>query len=60
MHVYFFNSLPNGEYSNVLLVAAFCNKPFSDKISLPDKNSYLAIFPDDKAEISAVYMFNLY
>ena len=33
--------------SNLLIVAAFSNSPFSDKTSSPVKNSTL---PDDKAE----------
>ena len=39
--VYAFNSLPNGEYSNLFIVAAFSSKSFSGKISLPVKNLYL-------------------
>ena len=35
MSVCFFNSLLNGEYSNLLIVAAFCNSLFSGKTSLP-------------------------
>ena len=31
MSVCFFNSLPNEEYSNLLTVAAFSDKPFSIK-----------------------------
>ena len=54
MSVCFFNSLPNGEYSNLLIVAALSSKSFSGKTSLPFKNTYLLIFPDDKAEILAV------
>ena len=52
MFVYFFNSLPIGEYSNILIVAAFSNSPFSRKTSSPVKFSYLLpTFPDDNAEI---------
>ena len=39
--VYAFNSLPNGEYSNLFIVAAFSSKSFSGKISLSVKNLYL-------------------
>ena len=47
MSIYFFNSLPNGEYSNLLIAAALSKNSFSGKpSSLP--------FPDDKAEILAV------
>ena len=47
MPVYFFNSLPNDEYSNLLILAAFFKNSFSGKpSSLP--------FPHDKAEILAV------
>ena len=42
--------MSNGEYSNLLIVAAFSNKSFSSK------NSYLPTFPDDKAEILAVFL----
>ena len=44
-----FNSLPSGEYSNLLIVAAFSNSPFSGKTSLSDKSSYLPMFLDEKA-----------
>ena len=49
MSVFAFNSLPNGEYSNLFIVAAFSNKFLSGKTSLPVKNSYLLIFPDNKS-----------
>ena len=49
MLVWFFKSLPHGEYLNLLIVAAFSNSPFSGKTSSPAKNSYLLTFPDDKA-----------
>ena len=55
-----FNSLPNDEYSNLLIVAAFFNSPFSNKTSSLVKNSYLSTFPDDKAEILAVGLSRLY
>ena len=45
-----FNHLPNGEYSNLLTVAAFSNKFFF----LTVRNSYLLKFIDYKAEILAV------
>ena len=53
MSVCAFNSLPNGEYSNLFVVAAFSNKSFSDKTSFPVRNSYLLTFPGDKAQILA-------
>ena len=55
MSIFAFNSLRNSEYSNLFFIAAF-----SDKISLPVKNSYLLIFPDDKAEILAAFLSNSY
>ena len=55
-----FNSLPNGEYLNLFIVAAFSSKSFSGKTSLPVKNSYLLTFPHDKAEILAVCLSKLY
>ena len=55
-----FNSLPNGEYSNVFKAAAFSSKSFSVKTSLPIKNSYLLKFSDDEAEILAVSLSRLY
>ena len=60
MLVCFFNSLPNGEYSNLLIVAAFCKSYFPAKTSSPVKNSYFPTFPDDKAEILAAYLPKLY
>ena len=60
MSVFAFNSLPNGEYSNHFLVAAFSSKSFSGKTSLPVKNLYLLRFPDDKAKISAVFLSKPY
>ena len=54
MLVRFVNSLPNGEYSNLLIVAAFSDKSFSGKISSLVKNLYLIIFPDDRTESLAV------
>ena len=55
-----FSYFHNGEYSNLFIVAAFPSKYFSCKTSLPVKNSYLPIFPDDKVEILAVYLSKLY
>ena len=54
-----FNYLPNGKYSNLFNAAAFFRKSFSIKTFLPVKNSYLLIFPDDKAEILAVCLSDL-
>ena len=51
MSVCFFNSLPNGEYSNFFIVAAFSNRYLPGKTSSTVKNSYPLIFHDDKAEI---------
>ena len=56
----FFSSLPNREYSNLVIAAAFSAKSFSDKKSFPVKNSYLLTFPDDKAEIVAVCLSKSY
>ena len=53
-----FNWLPNGEYSNPLIVAAFSNSPFSGKT--PFKNSYLPTFSDNKTGIVAVFLSKLY
>ena len=54
--VSFFNSLPNDEYSNIFIAAAFSNKSFSGKTSLLVKILYLTIFPDGKTEALAVYL----
>ena len=51
MSVCFFNSLPNGKYSNFIIAAGFSNSSFPGKTFLPVKTSYLPTFPDDKAEI---------
>ena len=50
MSVCFFNSQPHGEYSNLLIGAAFSKKSFFGKAFLPVKNSYILTFPDDKAK----------
>ena len=42
----FLNSLPNGKFSNLFIVAAFSNSPCSDKTYSPVKNSYLPTLPD--------------
>ena len=60
MSVWFFSSLLNDEYSNLLIVPAFSNKSFSGKTSLPVKLSYLPIFSDDKAKILAVRLPKFY
>ena len=60
MSACYFDSLPNGEYSNLLIVPAFSSKCFSGKTSLPVKNSCLLIFPDEKAGILAVYLSKSY
>ena len=60
MSVCAFNSLSNGEYSNLFVVTAFSGKSFSGKTSLPLKKSYLLTFPDDKAETLAVCLSKSY
>ena len=60
MSVCFFNSFPNNEYSNLLIIAAFSNSPYSSKNSLPVRNSYLPTFLDGNAKIFAVYLCKLY
>ena len=60
MSVCDFNSLRNGKYSNLFIVAAFSNNFFSGKNFLPVKNSYLRTFPDDKAKIIAVCLSESY
>ena len=60
MSVCFLTFLPNGEYSNLLIVAAFSSKSLSGKTSWPVKNSYLPTFPDDKAEILAFCLSKFY
>ena len=55
-----FNSLPNGEYSNLFNVTDFSSKSFSGKTLLPVTNSYLLTFPDDTAEILAVCLVKSY
>ena len=57
MSVCFYNSLPNSEYPNLLIVAAVSKKYFCSKIYLPVKNSYLASFPNCIADILTVYLF---
>ena len=59
MSVSFFSSLPNDEYSNLLVVSAFYNRPFSGKISLLVKNLYLSKSTYDKVEILAVCLSKL-
>ena len=57
MAVCFFISLPYGEYSNLLTVAAFSNSSFPGKISSFVKSSYSPTFPDDKAETFKACLF---
>ena len=52
MSVCAFNSLLKGEYSNLFVAAAFSRKSFLGETSLPVKNTYLLIFPDDIASLS--------
>ena len=57
----FFNSLSNGEYSSLLIVAVFSSKSFSgNKTSLAIKNPYLPTVSGEKAEILAVCFVKLY
>ena len=55
-----FNSLPNREYSDLLIVAAFSNIPFSGKTSSLVKHLYLTTFPDDKVKTLTVCLSKLY
>ena len=57
MSVCFFNSLPNGENSNLLIVVAFSNSSSPGKISSPVKNSNLPAFPECKAKTLAVCLY---
>ena len=45
---------------NFFIVTAFSNSPLSGKRCLPIKNSYLATFPGDKAEILPVCLSKSY
>ena len=54
MSVCFYNSLPNSEYPNLLIVAAVSKKYFSGKTYSSVKNSYLASFPNCIADILTV------
>ena len=49
-----FNSLVNGKYLNILIVAAFSKISFPGKTCFSVKNVYLLTTFDDKAEILAV------
>ena len=60
MSVSFFNPLPKGEYSKLLIVVAFSNTSFSGKTSLLVKNAYLLTFSDTKAEILAAFQSKSY
>ena len=60
MSVCAFNFLPDGEYSNILIVADFSSSSFSVNTCSPVKNSNLTTFPDDKAKILAVCLSKLY
>ena len=55
-----FNSLPDGEYLNVLIVAAFFNSLPSGEISSSTKNSYLPTFLHDKLKFLAGFLSILY
>ena len=52
MPICFYNSLPIGECSNLLILAVFLANCFLVKHLL--KKSHLLIFPDEKAEIIAL------
>ena len=54
MSVCFFNSLPNSEYSNLLIVVAVSSKYSFGKTISSVKNSYLASFPNCIADILTV------
>ena len=56
----FCNLLPNGKYSNLLIVTAFSNSRLSGKTSSPVKNSYLLTFPKDRSKILAVCLCKSY
>ena len=58
MSVCVFNYLPNDKCSNLFIVAAFYRKSFSGKTYLSVRYSYFLTFPDDKAEILAVFYLN--
>ena len=60
MSVRAYNSLSNGEYSNLFIVAAFSSNSFPGKTSLLVKNSYLLTYPNDKAETLAVCLCKSY
>ena len=60
MSVCFYNSLPDDEFPDVLIVAGCSNSPFCGKISSSVKNSYLATFPNDNVNILAVCLSSLY
>ena len=60
MSVSFFNPLPKGEYSKLLIVVAFSNTSFSGKTSLLVKNAYLLTFSDTKAGILAAFQSKSY
>ena len=53
---WFFNSLPHGKNSNILIIAAFCNSPFSGTTSSPAKDLHLSIFRDGTAKILTVFL----
>ena len=49
--LFFYNGkllLENGEYPNILILAAYSNNLLSSETSSPVKNSYLPTFPDVK------------
>ena len=60
MSVCFLNSMLNGVYSNLLIVACFSSNSSDGKKSLLVKNLYLQTFPDHKVENLAVCLFKSY
>ena len=60
MFVCFSNLLPHGEYSDLLVVAAFPNKSFSCKISSVVKKLCLTKIPDDETGILGVYLLSFF
>ena len=60
MSVCFYNSLPDDEYPDVLIIAGCSSSPFCSKISSSVKNSYLPTFPNHIVNILAVCLSSLY
>ena len=58
MSVCFFNSLPNVEYSNLLVVAASSDNYFSCKTPSLAKKLYLPMFNDDEPKFEQFVYIN--